>query len=133
MARRTKGEEALLGLVGLVGIIVAILYAIVKAIVTFVIAHWIIFIGIILGIILIFIILLYIGDAINLRQNNKKIDVLNNIAESVRSDILIDYENIISNKELLTIFDNAVIHFPKKTFLDPEYLNYFESRYLRNH
>jgi HJR/Mrr/RecB family endonuclease len=81
---------------------------------------------------LIFIILLYIGDAINLRQNNKKIDVLNNIAESVRSDILIDYENIISNKELLTIFDNAVIHFPKKTFLDPEYLNYFESRYLRN-
>jgi HJR/Mrr/RecB family endonuclease len=132
MARKLKAEDSALLYIAIIGIIAAIAYGIVKAIVTLVIAHWIAVIGIVLGITLLILILLYIDDYFNLRQNNKKILKLNSIAEISRSNILIDYENFTQNKEIITIFDNAVIHFPQKTFLDPEYLYYFEERYLRN-
>ena len=131
MARTTKAEGAVLGILGLVGIVIAMLYAIVKAIVTIVIAHWIAVIGLVLGITLLIIILLYIDDYINFYQNNKKIEKLNSVAKISRSNILIDYENFTQNKEMLTIFDNAIIHFPQKTFLDPEYLSNFEANYLK--
>jgi HJR/Mrr/RecB family endonuclease len=130
MAIRTKGEDVLLGLLGLVGIIVAILYAMVKAIVTLVITHWIAVIGIVLGIILFIFILSYIANSINLQQNNKKIGQLNQLAEISRSNVKMDFENLKVNKEIITIIDNAIIHFPQNFFLDPAYLRLFEGKYF---
>jgi UDP-N-acetylmuramyl pentapeptide phosphotransferase/UDP-N-acetylglucosamine-1-phosphate transferase len=129
MARRSKGEDVLLGLIGIIGLIIAILYAIFTAIVSAIIAYWFI----VLGLALILLMLLILDDYINLRRNNKKIDELNKMAEISRSNVQMDYQNFIINEEILNMFDNAVIHFPQKTFLDPEYLYSFEATYLSTH
>ncbi|MFZ4705271.1 MAG: restriction endonuclease [Bacteroidales bacterium] len=126
MARRSKGEEVLLGLLGIIVIIGFVVYKIMVALFIFIDTEWLL----LLGILIFFIILIVLHDYIYLRVNNNKIQELNNFSESSRSNVLMDYQNISANKEILTICDNAVKHFPQRTFLDPDYLRIFEANVL---
>jgi len=126
MARRTtKGESVLLGIIA----IIAILVAIINYVISLIITYW----YVIAGFLIFTVMLLLIYDYINYRKNNKKIEELNSKAASFRNNILKDYQNLISTNGILTIFDNAINHFPKRIFLEPEYLCIFEVTVLSEH
>ena len=126
MARKaSKGETVLLGIIAIIAIIVAIANYIISLIFT----YWYV-----VGNILLFaLLMLFIDDYINYRRNNKKIEALNTKAYTIRNGILRDYQNLISTNGIFTIFDNSINHFPKRTFLEPEYLSMFEVAVLSVH
>jgi len=126
MSRRTtKGETVLIGIIAIIAIIVALINYVISLIFT----YWYV-IG---GFLLFTLILLLIDDYLNYRKNKKKIEELNSKAANFRNNILKDYQNLISTNGILNIFDNAINHFPKRTFLEPEYLSIFEVTVLSGH
>jgi hypothetical protein len=118
----TKVESVLLGFLGIIALLGAGAYYLLFFIITF----WYLIGGILLLVLLIIITF----DYINYQRNNREIQELNTKAERIRNNVLIDYQKLISDKEILTIFDNAVNHFPKRAFLDPAYLRIFEDKAL---
>ncbi|MHC1775356.1 MAG: restriction endonuclease [Lentimicrobium sp.] len=121
MAKRlSKAEETALGALGLIGLIVA-------AIAYVIINYWII----LLIILLFFLIIAFNIDYQHYKNLNAEIERLNTEANTIRTNVIRDYERLQSPKDILEIFDNAIIHFPKHLFLDLEYMEKFEKLVLR--
>jgi len=112
----SKAEETALGLLALIGIIVSFIgYLIIN--------YW--------SVIVLIAVFVFIVDYIKYRKLKVERNRINKAVELIRNNILLDYEKLICNNEIVEMFNNAVIHFPKYLFLDSEYMELFEEYVLK--
>lgn len=115
MARITsKAETVAIGSIVIIAIIIAAIVFIVQTIVNFVILYWIY----ILIVAIPMIGLIIFAEFKKFKKLSIEIYKLNLEAESIKQNIIKDYQLLACNSELFGMFDNAVKQFPRNTFLN---------------
>lgn len=122
MARRASvAESIILGTIAIIVAVIAIVYYII-------VNYWLLLVILLSSII---IVLFYI-DFHKYRKLNSEIDQLNSRAEKIRNSVQQDFDIFSNLDEIIKIFDNSILHFPRYLFLDPEFLRLFEGLLLSN-